>query len=322
MSALSAHPAQAPAGLTRGSLLKLAVLAIAAAVLVGTSAQSAFAFSGRESWLAAFGVLSMVIGFAFGANASRDAAAPLALENARLEAELRRSRAAVDDAVAAEGQRLRRELHDRAQNRLVALQIRVGLATERVQDVAPEVAPLLAEIGDQAEAAGEELRRIARGIDPPLLGTRGLAEALRAEVAFCGIAVRIVAGPLGSTTRETGLAVYLCCLEAIQNAAKHGGRGVSVTVRLSRTADDLTFCVDDDGSGFDAAATDGSGLSGMRGRVAEAGGRLEIASARGQGTTVLGVVPCRRSSRRGDARISGAGETPGSWPPLPGSHSR
>ena len=225
-------------------------------------------------------------------------AARLALENARLEAELqattnelRRSRARIAIAAAAERHRLERELHDRAQNRLVALQIRLGLAQELVEDSAPEVAALLAELGDQAEAVGEELCRIARGIYPPMLATRGLAEALVAEARFSGVAVRVLASPVGFSTPGVELAVYLCCLEAIQNAAKHAGRDVRVTVRLGREQDELAFSVEDDGRGFDPASADGSGLAGMRDRIASMGGRLEVSSIPGHGTTVAGAVP-------------------------------
>ncbi len=121
-------------------------------------------------------------------------AATLGLENVRLEAELRattdelrRSRARIATAAAAERRRLERELHDGAQNRLVALQIRLGVAQERAEASAPDVATLLSELGDQAEAVGEELRRIARGIYPPLLATCGLAEALTAEARLSGV---------------------------------------------------------------------------------------------------------------------------------------
>jgi signal transduction histidine kinase len=228
----------------------------------------------------------------------------LALENARLEAELeattdelKRTRARIAMTAAAERHRFERELHDRAQNRLVALQIRLGLVRERAEESAPDVARLLAELGNQAEAVGEELRDIAHGIYPPLLATHGLADALIAEARLSGVAVRIVAGPIGSSTRPAELAVYLCCMEAIQNAAKHAGRDVQVTVRLSRDEDELAFSVEDDGRGFEPTIAEGSGLTGMRDRIAALGGRLEISSFPGRGTAVLGAVPwCPRTT--------------------------
>ena len=223
-------------------------------------------------------------------------AAALALENARLESELRattdelrRSRVRIVTAAAAERHRLERELHDGAQNRLVALQIRLGVAQEQAE--APDVARLLSELGDQAEAVGEELRRIARGIYPALLATYGLAEALTAEARLSGVAVQILASRVGSSTPEMELAVYLCCLEAIQNAAKHAGRDARVTVRLRCDQDELTFSVEDDGCGFEPASAQGSGLAGMEDRIVPLGGRLEVSSALGHGTTVAGAVP-------------------------------
>jgi signal transduction histidine kinase len=208
-----------------------------------------------------------------------------------------RTRERIAMTAAAERHRFERELHDRAQNRLVALQIRLGLVQERAEESAPDVARLLAELGSQAEAVGEELRDIAHGIYPPLLATHGLAEALIAEARLSGVAVRIVAGPIGSSTRPAELAVYLCCMEALQNAAKHAGRDVQVTVRLGRDEDELTFSVEDDGCGFEPATAEGSGLTGMRDRITALGGRLEVSSIRGRGTTVAGVVPwCPRAA--------------------------
>ena len=87
-------------------------------------------------------------------------------------------------------------------------------------------------------------------------------------------------------------AVYLCCLESIQNAAKHAGSGATVTVRLSREADELRFSVEDDGCGFDPQiATPGAGLAGLRDRVETVGGRVEVDTEPGRGTTVAGAVP-------------------------------
>ena len=206
----------------------------------------------------------------------------LAAENARLLNELQWA--------TAERQRLRDELHDRAQSRLVALQIRLGLAQERVQYLAPDVATLLGELGDQVEAVNEELRRVAHGVYPPALAAHGLVAALMAEARLAGASVRILAGPVGFSTPAVELAVYLCCLEAMQNAAKHAGRDVDVTIRLIHDEDELQFSVEDDGRGFDPTATECSGLATMRERIAAMGGRLTVSSVRGQGTTVSGAV--------------------------------
>jgi signal transduction histidine kinase len=213
-------------------------------------------------------------------------------ERERGALELAESRARIAAAGAQERRRLEGELHDSAQNRLVGLQIRLSLAQERAKQTAPEVAATLAGLIREAEAVGDELRRIAHGISPPLLATRGLADALRAEGALSGIAVQIAAGDIGSSAPDVESAVYLCCLESIQNAVKHAGRDASVTVRLRRDGDELAFGVHDTGPGFDPRVTaPGAGLTGVRDRIDTVGGRVEIVAAPGRGTTVAGVVP-------------------------------
>jgi hypothetical protein len=102
---------------------------------------------------------------------------------------------------------------------------------------------------------------------------------------------------IGSSTPEVELAVYLCCLEAMQNAAKHAGRDARVTVRLSRDEDELTFSVEDDGCGFEPASAEGSGRAGPEDRIVPLGGRLEVSSTRGHGKTVAGAVPWLRRTR-------------------------
>jgi signal transduction histidine kinase len=314
--------------------LELALLALLAVVIVDASAgvaadadplaasfRAAYSFLGPVAWPVGFILLAMSIGLVHRAApraAVPDSAADdglgrepavgdatlLALENARLEAELRastyelrRSRTRIATAAAAERRRLERELHDRAQNRLVGLQIRLRLARDRAEESAPDVATMLAALGEQAEAVGEELRRIAHGICPPLLVTRGLVEALTAEAGLSGVAVRTYAGEVGFSAPEVELAVYLCCLEALQNAAKHAGPDVAVTVRLGREGEGLAFSVEDDGRGFDPPAAGGSGLTGMRDRIGAVGGWIEVASAPGHGTTVAGAVPWPARSR-------------------------
>jgi signal transduction histidine kinase len=218
--------------------------------------------------------------------------AAIVSERQRGAQELAESRARLAAAAAEERRRLEGELHDRAQNRLVGLQIRLSLARERTERTAPEVAATLSGLVAEAEAVGEELRRIAHGISPPLLATRGLVDALRGECAHSGIAVQIAAGDIGLSAPDVETAVYLCCLESIQNAAKHAGRGASVAVRLRRDGNELAFSVHDTGRGFDPRVTArGAGLTGIQDRVDTVGGRVEILAAPGRGTTVAGVVP-------------------------------
>jgi signal transduction histidine kinase len=213
-------------------------------------------------------------------------------ERRRAALELVRSRARIAAAGAEERRRLEGELHDSAQNRLVGMQIRLRLAHERTEQTAPEVAATLAGLLEDAEAVGDELRRIAHGISPALLATRGLVDALRAECAHSGIAVHIAADDIGLSAPEVETAVYLCCLESIQNAAKHAGSRASVTVALRRLANELAFSVRDGGRGFDPTVTaPGAGLTGVRDRIDTVGGRVEITAAPGRGTTMAGVVP-------------------------------
>jgi signal transduction histidine kinase len=213
-------------------------------------------------------------------------------ERRRAALELLQSHARIAAAGAAERRRLEHELHDSAQNRLVGMQIRLRLAQERTEQTAPEVAATLEGLLEDADAVGDELRRIAHGISPPLLATNGLVDALRAECAHSGIAVHIAAGDIGLSTPEVETAVYLSCLESIQNAAKHAGSRASVTVGLRRQGDELAFNLQDTGRSFDPTVTaPGAGLTGVRDRIDTVGGRVEITAAPGRGTTVAGVVP-------------------------------
>jgi signal transduction histidine kinase len=220
--------------------------------------------------------------------------AAIATEHRRATLELVRSRARIAAAGTEERRRLEHELHDSAQNRLVGLQIRLRLAQQQAEQAAPGVAATLEDLLEDADAVGDELRRIARGVSPALLAPRGVVDALRTECAHSGIAVHIVAGDIGRSAPEVETAVYLSCLESIQNAAKHAGSRASVTVVLRREGDELAFSVHDTGRGFDPTATaPRAGLTGVRDRIETIGGRVEITAGRGRGTTVAGVVPWR-----------------------------
>jgi signal transduction histidine kinase len=213
-------------------------------------------------------------------------------ERERGALELTKSHARIAAAGAQERRRLEGDLHDRVQNRIVGLLVRLRIAHDRTEQAAPDVADILAGLVHEAEALSEELRRIAHGVAPPLLVARGLVDALRSECALSGVPVEIVAGDVGLSRSHVEAAVYLCCLESIQNAAKHAGSDASVTVRLRREGDELAFSVRDTGVGFDPrATTPGAGLNGFRDRIDAVGGRVKIVTAEGRGTTVTGVVP-------------------------------
>ena len=218
--------------------------------------------------------------------------AAIVSERTRVARELVRSHARVATAGADERHRLQRELHDSAQNRLIALQIRLGSVRERIAETSPDVAATLEELVGEAGAVGDELRRIGQGISPPLLTAHGLAEALRAEAALSPVPVRVTATDVGLSEPAIEIAVYLCCLELIQNAAKHAGPGASVTVDLAREGNELAFSVHDTGRGFDdRAKARGAGLTGIHDRIETVGGRIEISSGPGRGTTATGAVP-------------------------------
>jgi signal transduction histidine kinase len=218
--------------------------------------------------------------------------AAIVTERRRAAQELSESRARIAAARERERRRLEGELHDSAQNRIFALRVRLRLAQERSGKTAPELAAALGELVDEAEAVGDDLRRVAHGLSPPMLSTHGLAAALRVEGAHSAIPVAVVAGEIGLSAPHIERAVYLGCLESIQNAAKHAGADATVTVRLRRDEDELLFSVEDTGCGFDPrTTTPGAGLASVHDRVDTVGGRVEVLSAPGRGTTVSGAVP-------------------------------
>jgi signal transduction histidine kinase len=212
------------------------------------------------------------------------------LENARLVDELRASRGRIATAAEQERLRLERDLHDGAQQRLMAIQIKLALLRDRISE--DDVASELDEISDDATAAVEELRGLAHGIYPTVLRERGLADGLSVAAASSPLPVQIVDGGIGRCDPTIEAAIYFCSLEAIQNATKHGGPGTRVTVTLERRDGAVEIEVADNGVGFQLGAQDdGIGLISMRDRIAAVGGELDVRSEPGTGTTVHAVVP-------------------------------
>ena len=224
--------------------------------------------------------------------------AGLVLRNARLTAELR---ATIDDLRAsrrrlvqaqdAERQRIERNLHDGAQQQLIALRIQLGLL-DAVADDPAGVREAAGELKAGLSAALDDLRALARGIYPPLLADQGLAAAVAAQARRAALPVRVDAGGVGRYPRDSEAAVYFCILEALQNTAKYAGASTA-SVALAAPGGHLEFTVTDDGTGFDVAtaARHGTGLQGMTDRIAAVGGTLAIDSAPGQGTTITGRLP-------------------------------
>ena len=220
--------------------------------------------------------------------------ASLVMRNAQLTAELRAtidqllaSRRRLVEAQDAERRRIERNLHDGAQQQLIALAIQLGLLAESADD--PEcIRQAIPDLKAQLSAALDDLRALARGIYPPLLAEQGLVMALRAQAARSPVPVVLKAGQIGRYPQEAESTVYFCALEALQNVAKHA-RATAATIRLSGSAEVLEFSVSDDGAGLPATGTShGSGLQGMSDRLAAHGGTLDIRSQPGQGTTITG----------------------------------
>jgi signal transduction histidine kinase len=221
------------------------------------------------------------------------AQAGLVLRNVRLIEELRASRQRLVAAQDEERRRLERNLHDGAQQQLVALAVQLGLAQRLAEKESPKVSELLGRLQIQSTEALDNLRDLARGIYPPLLADQGLAVALAAQARKAPFPVDVQADGIGRYPQDAEAAVYFCALEALQNVAKYAG-ATDVRVRLQPLADGLAFEVTDDGKGFDAQHTPlGSGLQNMADRLAALGGTLEVRSHPGQGTTVAGRLPVK-----------------------------
>jgi signal transduction histidine kinase len=225
----------------------------------------------------------------------------MTLENHRLSAQtasllraVRESRSRIQAAADEERRRIERDLHDGAQQRLVALRIKLELAAERTGNGAghgAEAAAALRRLGSDVEEALEEVRSLARGIYPASLADHGLVEGLRAAALRNVLPTTVFATGVGRHAPEIESAAYFCCLEALQNAAKHAD-GASVAVVEVSEGDVLRMEVRDDGAGFDpAAVVGGVGFTSMHDRLAAVSGELEITSSPGRGTRVTAIIP-------------------------------
>ncbi|MGH2671811.1 MAG: histidine kinase, partial [Actinomycetota bacterium] len=216
--------------------------------------------------------------------------AGLVLENFRLIEDLRSSRQRLVAAQDEERRRLERNLHDGAQQQLVALAVKVRLAENLVGREEEQREALGAILEDTQEALAN-LRDLARGIYPPLLADRGLPEALEAQARKTPFPVTFEFDGVERYPPEVETAVYFCVLEALQNVAKYADAS-NVTVRLREWEGDLDLSVVDDGRGFDLQSTPlGMGLQNMTDRLAALGGTLDIKTVPGRGTNVLGRIP-------------------------------
>lgn len=210
---------------------------------------------------------------------------------ARLE-ELRDSRRRLVSAQDETRRKLERDLHDGAQQQLVALKVKLGLAKSLAAKAgASQTATLLDQLATEADEAVDTLRDLARGIYPPLLEAEGLPTAIEAQARKAALPITVHAAGVGRYGREVESAVYFCLLEAISNAAKYS-EATSVHVRLAEQSGLLEFVVEDDGRGFEeGAVAEGTGLQGMEDRLDTINGSFVIQSKPGKGTVIRGKVP-------------------------------
>lgn len=214
--------------------------------------------------------------------------------------ELQASQARIVAASDAERRRMERDLHDGAQQRLVVLQLQLGVLNKQLENQGV-VAPMVADLRENVASALGELRDLAHGIYPTVLETDGLPGALADAVTRCGMDGDLTSESIGRYPAELEAAVYFCCNEALQNAAKHAGHDARVHIRIAERDGALEFEVNDDGAGFDLdTAAASSGLQNMTDRIGALGGTLAIASRLTQGTAVRGRLPIDAI----DARLS------------------
>ena len=209
---------------------------------------------------------------------------------ARLE-DVRMSRQRIVAAADEARRRLERDIHDGAQQQLVAMLVQLNLAQMVAARESPKVQEMLTQIKANADEALQTLRDLARGVYPPLLASNGLAAALKAQAGKVPLPVTVDAVGVGRYDQETEAAVYFCCLEALQNIAK-SAQAKSVAVKVWTENGRLNLSVVDDGIGFDVERSiRGSGLQNMVDRMEALSGSLKIVSAPGHGTSIRGSVP-------------------------------
>lgn len=225
-------------------------------------------------------------------NVQLDSALQASLDELRQQAEdLRASRERIVAAGDAERRKFERDLHDGLQQHLVALKVNLRLAENMAGDPAV-VTQILQDLGVAVQETIEEARRLSHGIFPKVLIDRGLGPALESAAGRSALPVTVDVADLPRAKPETETAVYFCCLEALQNAAKHAGDGSRATVTVRAEDGVLRFEVADDGAGFDTAAMGtGHGFINMRDRIGAIGGRLDVTSRPGEGTRIAGHVP-------------------------------
>ncbi len=208
------------------------------------------------------------------------------------DAALRESRRRLLVAADEERVRVERDLHDGAQQRLVSLALQLRLAAELADEGSPPESAALYALHTEATEAVEELRQLAQGVYPARLHDLGLVGALRGVARRSAVHIELIDEVTGDLDETVQVAMYFVCLEAIQNATKHGGDDVEITVHLSDQHGVLTVQITDTGTGFDVDdARQSRGLLNMEDRVGTLGGELELDSIVGAGTAITVRVP-------------------------------
>jgi signal transduction histidine kinase len=214
----------------------------------------------------------------------------LQLESRVLQRDLRSARVRSVDARDMERQRIQRDLHDSAQQRLVSVRIHLGLLAERAADASERDA--IEHLGHDLDLALREIGAVTRDGTPELLRLNGLGASLRSAAFHSAVPVRVDAEGFGRYPDDVERNVYFCCLEALQNVVKHAGRNAVAQVRLTGTSTKVVFEVEDTGVGFDPARVKrGEGLVNLADRVSALHGRLTVDSRPGMGTRIRGEIP-------------------------------
>ena len=221
------------------------------------------------------------------------AQAGLVLRNVRLLEELRASRRRIVEAQDERAKKLERDIHDGAQQQLVAITVKLRLTQGLVRKDVAKAEGMLADLQAETQGALEDLRDLARGIYPPLLADKGLGAALEAQARKAAVPTSVESDRIGRYPQEVESAVYFCTLEALNNVAKYA-EASRAEISLAQLDGRLMFTVTDDGLGFDTdTKAYGTGLQGMRDRLDAIAGKLAVESAPGHGTTITGTVPVR-----------------------------
>ena len=226
-------------------------------------------------------------------NVQLDTALQASLDELRIRnQELQDSRARIVAAGDSERRKLERNLHDGAQQHLVALAVKLRLAHDAVEDDPEDALAMIDEIKLDVQTAIAELRALAHGIFPPLLVSGGLCEALPAAASRAALPTTVELQGVGRYGNDIEAAVYFCTLEALQNAGKHAGEDATATVKVAEADAVLSFEIRDDGVGFETTGrADGHGFVNMSDRLGAFGGTVQVVSAPGAGTTITGTIP-------------------------------